>query len=237
VRLRGAGLSDEISGTDPLKDGLPLVLCAPLEGAAAREAEEFTSRVVNELSEEFRRRLEAHPLTRERRARGLPFANTVLLRGCGARVAVPSFSELHGLRGFAIAPTAIIAGLAETVGLEVLRVQGATGDYHTNLTNKAEAAIAALGDPTRGFEFGFLHIKAVDDAGHDRDLARKLEWLEKVRSARPELRLRRHSLAHAGQRHGGPLDRAALGKSTQRRLELCSRCHRRPLDARAVWRP
>jgi len=30
------------------------------------------------------------------------------------------------------------------------------------------------------YEFGFLHIKAVDDAGHDRCLERKLEFYEKT---------------------------------------------------------
>jgi len=36
-----------------------------------------------------------------------------------------------------IAPTAIIAGLGMSLGMEIVEVEGATGDYHTNLINKA----------------------------------------------------------------------------------------------------
>ena len=35
-----------------------------------------------------------------------------------------------------IAPTAIIAGLGQSIGLDMIKVEGATGDYHTNLDNK-----------------------------------------------------------------------------------------------------
>jgi 2,3-bisphosphoglycerate-independent phosphoglycerate mutase len=30
------------------------------------------------------------------------------------------------------------------------------------------------------YEFGFLHVKAIDDAGHDKNLKVKIEQLEKV---------------------------------------------------------
>ena len=36
-----------------------------------------------------------------------------------------------------IAPTAIIAGLGISLGMDIVEVEGATGDYHTNLINKA----------------------------------------------------------------------------------------------------
>lgn len=31
-----------------------------------------------------------------------------------------------------------------------------------------------------GYNFGFVHIKAVDDAGHDKSLEKKSKYLEKV---------------------------------------------------------
>jgi 2,3-bisphosphoglycerate-independent phosphoglycerate mutase len=36
-----------------------------------------------------------------------------------------------------IAPTAIIAGLGMSLEMDIVEVEGATGDYHTNLINKA----------------------------------------------------------------------------------------------------
>ncbi len=44
------------------------------------------------------------------RSQGLPVANVVLLRGCGSRIRVPDFQQLHGMRGVIVAPTKIIAG-------------------------------------------------------------------------------------------------------------------------------
>ena len=49
-----------------------------------------------------------------------------------------------------------------------------TGDYRTKLEVKAEAIATAL--TSGGFDFALLHVKAVDDTGHDR-----LPWM-KVRT-------------------------------------------------------
>ena len=32
----------------------------------------------------------------------------------------------------------------------------------------------------RDYDFGFIHIKAVDDAGHDKNVEMKLKFLEKT---------------------------------------------------------
>lgn len=176
VRLRGPGLSDAVTGTDPLRDGLPLRESRPLEPGDA--AAERASRAVNECSEQFRRALRASPLNRERVRRGLAPANAVLLRGCGARVPVPSFESAHGMRAFMVAPTCIIAGLGESLGMRVVRVPGATGDYASDLGAKAAAFVRELSGGAH--DFGFLHVKAVDDAGHDRDAAQKVRQIERV---------------------------------------------------------
>lgn len=196
VVVRGPGLSGEVGGTDPLKDGRPLREAAQLDGSpeAAR-----TAAVVAAVSGEMRRRLRAHPLNAERAAAGKPPANCVLLRGCGILVEVPSFREKHGLQAAMVAPTKIIAGLGLSLGVPTLECPGGTGDYRTLLSAKAEAVAAALaaplgqaprivvpgedeprtGDP-QGYDFGFLHIKAIDDAGHDKAPSLKLRGLEAV---------------------------------------------------------
>ncbi len=43
---------------------------------------------------------------------------------------------------------------------------------------KAKVLAEAL--TTGGFEFGFLHVKAVDDAGHDGDVEMRVAYLEVV---------------------------------------------------------
>lgn len=48
------------------------------------------------------------------------------------------------LRACMVAPTKIIAGLGLSLGIDVLEVEGATGDYRTQFHRKAEAIAGAL---------------------------------------------------------------------------------------------
>jgi 2,3-bisphosphoglycerate-independent phosphoglycerate mutase len=80
------------------------------------------------------------------------------------------------LKSFLIAPTCIIAGLGMTVGMDLIKVEGATGDYFTNFNAKANACIEQL----KHYDFGFCHIKAVDDAGHDRNTDKKVYFLQEI---------------------------------------------------------
>ncbi|KAI8071678.1 2,3-bisphosphoglycerate-independent phosphoglycerate mutase-domain-containing protein [Gongronella butleri] len=174
VRVRGPGLTDAISGTDPIKDALPLVKCVPTDDT--QEAI-FTSKLTNELHDTFAAILEAHPINKERAQQGKNTANCVLLRGCGSCLDIPSMEELHGWKSFMIAPTCIIAGIGMTAGMDLLHVPGATGDYHTDFNAKARAAIANI---QQHYDFGFLHLKAVDETGHDRDANLKVHFIEKI---------------------------------------------------------
>ncbi len=51
-----------------------------------------------------------------------------------------------------------------------------TGYYDSNIEGKMTFAASKIDE----YDFGFVHIKAVDDAGHDKDLKIKIEQLEKV---------------------------------------------------------
>ncbi|KAI9491235.1 2,3-bisphosphoglycerate-independent phosphoglycerate mutase-domain-containing protein [Zychaea mexicana] len=175
VRVRGPRLTDTISGTDPLKDNLPLVKCAPTENTVEAH---MTSKLINELSDVFYEILSKHPINDDRKKAGKTPANCILLRGCGSCIDIPSIERLHGFKSFLIAPTCIIAGLGMTAGMDILQVEGATGDYHTNFQAKGDAVVANLKGSK--YDFGFLHIKAVDDAGHDRNIDFKIKFLEKI---------------------------------------------------------
>ena len=86
-----------------------------------------------------------------------------------------------------VAPTKIIVGLGLFLGIDILEAPGATRDYRTLLASKVKAIAKALstllGPPpnifvpgkencmsshSNGYDFGFLHIKAIDDAGYDK---------------------------------------------------------------------
>ncbi|EGG18347.1 phosphonopyruvate decarboxylase-like protein [Cavenderia fasciculata] len=181
VRVRGPLLSDAISSTDPLKDNLPLLEAKPLNETTEAK---ITAKVTNELSNEIQKALENHPINIDRREKGLAAANVVLLRGCGVRVQAPTFNELYDMNAFMIAPTCIIAGLGMSVGVDVVEAPGGTGDYHTNLQSKADTLVNTIVDEQdstkKSYQFGFLHIKAVDDAGHDKNEDLKVSFLERI---------------------------------------------------------
>ncbi|KAK1440748.1 hypothetical protein QVD17_06579 [Tagetes erecta] len=199
VVVKGPKLSGNISGTDPLKDNRLLLEAKPLDNT---EEAKHTAKVVNELSKEISKILVAHPLNQKRATEGKNIANIVLLRGCGIRIEVPAFEKKHGLRPCMVAPTKIIAGLGLSLGIDILEAPGATGDYRTLLTSKATAIAKALSAPLEtcpnvfvpgedehkpgvsdGYDFGFLHIKAIDDAGHDKATVFKVKGLEAVDKA------------------------------------------------------
>ncbi|KAK4522161.1 hypothetical protein GAYE_FCTG49G0040 [Galdieria yellowstonensis] len=175
VRIRGPDLSDEISDTDPLKDHLPLKMSMPL--SKSPEAEK-TAALVNDLSKAVHEALQAHPLVMQRKQLGLAYTNIILFRGCGRRIQVPSFYEKYGLRAFAIAPTKIIAGMAWCLGMQLVDAPGATGDYNTDLLSKARTCVEWISKPE--YDLGFIHIKAVDDTGHDGWIQGKCKFLEKI---------------------------------------------------------
>ena len=76
-----------------------------------------------------------------------------------------------------ISPTAIIRGVGITFGILILEVEGATGYYDSNLNGKSLKAAEAF--KSGNYDFGFVHVKATDDAGHDMSEKIKVEQLEK----------------------------------------------------------
>jgi 2,3-bisphosphoglycerate-independent phosphoglycerate mutase len=61
-----------------------------------------------------------------------------------------------------------------------VHVPGATGDYRSNLEAKLAVAAARLADRGHDTTLGFVHIKAVDDAAHDRNVGLKVALLERI---------------------------------------------------------
>lgn len=160
VRLRGEGLSDRVSNTDPLLDGRKLQFSKALEKGA-----EKCARVVNALSDKMRMVLEGW---KDNVLGGVrPGTNVVLLRGASGGIDVQRFQDRYGISAFLIAPTKIIAGVGKTVGMDMIRVKGGTGGYDTDLDAKARSCVDALMQRENGgwkWQLGVVHVKAVDEA-------------------------------------------------------------------------
>lgn len=175
VRVRADDLSDAISGTDPLTDGSLLLQCHPLNDS---DNALYTSKVINAISERIRKVLQTHPITLERKANGLTYADVLLLRGAGTQGNIPSFHSRHDMTGICITATPIIGGLMYSLGLKVITPENATGDYRTDLMAKSRALLDSVDG--NEFDFLFLHVKPVDEAGHDRDPFLKVKWIERT---------------------------------------------------------
>ena len=159
--FRGEGLSDDVSDSDPLRAGVP-----PLEVRPLAPGAEKTARVANEFSEKAREALA-----------GQSKANMALLRGFSGLQDVPSMTEIFKLKPAAIATYPMYRGLAKIVGMDVLQTGTTLGDELDTMAQHID-----------GYDFFFLHVKALDAAGEDGDFAAKVRALEEVDPYIPRLR-------------------------------------------------
>ena len=121
--------------------------------------------------------LKSHPLNAERKAKGLKSANSPWLWSPGAKPALPSFNEKWGVKGSIISAVDLIKGIGICAEMEVVDVPGATGNYHTNYTGKANAAINCF---ENGAEFVYVHVEAPDECGHRGEIENKVLSIEKI---------------------------------------------------------
>jgi len=163
VILRGPGLSDQVTDTDPQKPGLK-----PLPARALSPEAERTARVLNLLTERIREALKDEPRL-----------NGALFRGASQRPSFPKMEEVYGLKAAAIASYPMYKGLASLVGMDVLPVEG-EGDA---LPGK----IQALRDNWDQYDFFYFHVKKTDAMGEDGDFRGKVEKIELFDAILPEI--------------------------------------------------
>jgi len=121
--------------------------------------------------------LQAHPLNRSRMDRGLRPANSLWLWGQGTRPCLDSFREKYGVTGSVVAAVDLIRGIGICAGLDIVGVEGMTGDINTNMEGKAKAAVEEL---SSGKDLVFIHIEAPDECSHQGDTAGKIKAIELI---------------------------------------------------------
>jgi len=150
----------------------------PLLPKATELAAENTSKLLNDLISRSNELLESHPVNLARKAAGKTPANSIWPWSPGYKPAMKSLKELFGIQhGAVISAVDLIQGIGVYAGLDVIKVEGATGLYTTNYEGKAKAAVKALVD----HDFVYLHVEASDEAGHEGDYDLKkltIEYLD-----------------------------------------------------------
>lgn len=80
------------------------------------------------------------------------------------------------IKGTVIAGTPLVKGIGRATGMNVVKIEGATGDENTDLKKKIAAAFEAIGHE----DFVLLHVEAPDEFSHRRDPIGKKHFLEKI---------------------------------------------------------
>jgi 2,3-bisphosphoglycerate-independent phosphoglycerate mutase len=151
--MRGAGLSAELSDTDPQRTGVPAL---PLR--ATSPAGERTVRVVEMALERAHQALA-----------GEPVANGILARGFATFERYPSLKERFGLRSVCIARYPMYRGVSRLLGMDV--AQPAATDA---------GSIDVLRAQLQDHDFAFVHFKYIDSRGEDGDFDGKVAAIEAV---------------------------------------------------------
>lgn len=143
--------------------------------AIDNEAKE-TAILLNDLILKSQELLAGHPINVARIQKGKDAANSIWPWSPGFKPQMPTLDEMYGVgKSAVISAVDLIQGIGVYAGMEVLKVEGATGLYNTNYEGKAQAAINALKGDTN---FVYLHIEASDEAGHEGDVELKTKTIE-----------------------------------------------------------
>ncbi len=176
--MRGSGLGDALTDTDPQKIGVP-DLPVEFRASGSKEAAKFANLFVSQ-------------------ARGLlktqKTANMILLRGFAKLPKVASYQEKFGLHAAAIAVNGMYRGVAKMAGMEVLDVGG------VSLADE----FATLEKNWNAFDFFYLHIKKTDTMGENGDFQGKVKAIEEVDSFIPRVMALHPDVVIVGGDHSSP---------------------------------
>ena len=146
----------------------------PVRGHLPEGPTAGTLREVMQLSASL---LKGHPINRARVAAGKNPANSVWFWGEGTKPSLENFEKKFGVRGGVISAVDLIKGIGILAGMRIIDVPGATGNYDTNFTGKANAALRALLD---GLDLVYIHMEAPDECGHQGDIEHKVYSIEQI---------------------------------------------------------
>jgi len=158
--LRGEGLSDRLTDTDPQKEGLK-----PLEPQALSPEAEKTVRIVKEFLKRAQEVIKDEPKV-----------NTILLRGFSCKPEIEPFEEKFWLKPLALANYPMYKGLTRILGME-------TPDLGDNF----EDLIKYYKEHFAEYDYFYIHYKYTDKAGEDGDFLKKVRYIEELDALIPEI--------------------------------------------------
>jgi 2,3-bisphosphoglycerate-independent phosphoglycerate mutase len=158
--IRGEDLDENVGETDPQAVGVP-----PLSPMRPPHQTSRTARIVDDVLKQVRKIVADEPR-----------ANMILARGFAKYPNWPTFAERTRLNPATVAGYPMYRGVARLVGISVVATPTTAQDVCT------EAAKASS-----GHTFVFAHFKYTDKTGEDGDLPAKIQRIEEMDAALPNL--------------------------------------------------
>ena len=121
--------------------------------------------------------LKDHPVNLARIKAGKNPASSLWFWGEGTKPSLENYNGKYGVDGAIISAVDLLKGIGKLSGLQVIEVDGATGNYDTNFSGKAKACIDALNN---GKNYVYIHMEAPDECGHHGDAEHKIYSIEQI---------------------------------------------------------
>lgn len=118
--------------------------------------------------------LQDHPVNKARVKSGKKPANSIWLWGQGRAPKLTPLTARYNIKGGMISAVDLLNGIGIYAGLDIIKVDGATGYTDTNYMGKARKALDVL----KELDFVFLHVEAPDEMGHEGNMEGKIKAIE-----------------------------------------------------------
>lgn len=163
IKLRGDGLSEEVTDTDPHVAGEKLLESKPRtsDDKAIR-----TASIINKVTEKVGNVLKDIDQP----------PNGIIMRGISGAPKIPQFPEIYKLKSMSIATYPMYLGLTKLIGMDV--------KYGLKTI---EDEIKFFEKSYNDYDYFYIHIKKVDSYGEDGNFEKKVEKIEEVDKIIPRI--------------------------------------------------
>jgi 2,3-bisphosphoglycerate-independent phosphoglycerate mutase len=116
-----------------------------------------------------------HPVNAARKGSGRPLVTQIWPWSGGKTPQFPLFADKYKKGGGMISAVDLLNGIGRCIGMEIIKVPGATGYLDTDYQAKARYALDAIPH----LDFLYLHVEAPDEAGHLGSVEEKVRAIER----------------------------------------------------------
>lgn len=170
--------SRDVTDVDPFYNDALVARAQPLAESAFPSNAQRTAAALNTYLGWVYDRLQAHPLNRDRHARGLSPINFLLTKWAAVRPDIAPFQDQNGLRAASVENYPLYVGIARVCGMTSVST-GHNQDVAEDFQNKLKTADKLF---EQGYEFVHVHTKGPDVAAHTKDPVRKMKAIEALDS-------------------------------------------------------